>query len=387
MNIKIHQNFFYFINFIIFSTLSINIFKSGLPQHYHYLFLFNLLIFFNYKFSDILKSIFNIKYLLIFMIFIILYGFFRYYFSNNIDYFFNVRFYIYNFFIIVSLYLLLLKFKNLFKYIVLGSICGIFINLLLIFYIVEINSFLYLNHYAEIYNRLDLLSKTKNTFGFYILFVNVLFFIYFDIYYKHIYHIYIKYFLFLTSLTILFTTVAIASILGFIVLISLSLFNDIFYRNRINFIIIPIFLFISLLFFLFLFMFFPAHIENFFSIMNNLGSNKDETFVGRGYDIVLYYPQYLLLGVGDISVVKYFNWDIEIHSLFVHVFFSYGLVGTILFIFIFFEIFYQNILLCLIVISTFLVYYLSHNPIISSIFWMTLMFLNFAKIVNNNDQN
>lgn len=381
MNLMRSINIYYIINFIIFSTISINFFTAGLPQHYHYLFLINFLIFFNFNFSDILINIYKIKYLLIFLIFIILYGLIRYLISGNYDYFSNLKFYAYNFFVVISFFLLLIKYNNLFKYVILGCISGIFLNILLIFYAAEINSFLYLNNYSSKYIRLDLLSKSKNTFGFYILFVNTLFFQYFNIYYKSFYQLFIKYLLFMFSFGLLISSVAIASILGLCILIILSFLSDMFYYKRIKLIFIPFLFTITLSVIIYLFIFYPSHIDNFFSILFNLGSNKDETFVGRGYDIVLSYPNYLFFGAGDIEVRKYFDWDIEIHSLFIHTLFSFGIIGSILMLFFFYETFKKNMLLAFIVYSTFSVYYLSHNPIFSTMFWLTLVFLNYSKIL------
>ena len=72
------KNFFFIINFFIFSSLSINLFKAGLPQHYHYLLFLNFVIFFIISPSEIFKLLIEIKYLLIFISFIIIYGLLKY---------------------------------------------------------------------------------------------------------------------------------------------------------------------------------------------------------------------------------------------------------------------------------------------------------------------
>lgn len=187
--------------------------------------------------------------------------------------------------------------------------------------------------------------------------------------------------MFMLSLGLLISSVAIASILGLCILITLSFLSDMFYYKRIKLIFIPILFTITLSVITYLFMFYPAHVDNFFSILLNLGSNKDETFAGRGYDIVLSYPNYLFFGAGDVEVRKYFDWHIEIHSLFIHTLFSFGIIGSILMLLMFYETFNKNILFAIIVYSTFSIYYLSHNPIFSTTFWLTLVFLNYSKIL------
>ena len=65
-------------------------------------------------------------------------------------------------------------------------------------------------------------------------------------------------------------------------------------------------------------------------------------FVGRGYDIVIAFLDFLILGAGD-NVKKYFEWDIlRFNSLFVHVLFSYGIIGIILLILVFYEFLRSN---------------------------------------------
>ena len=131
------------------------------------------------------------------------------------------------------------------------------------------------------------------------------------------------------------------SLKGFSITISiiLSFLTDMFYYKRIKFIYIPFLSTIIIFVIIYLFIYYPAHIDNFFSIMLNLGANKDETFAGRGYDIVLSFTNYLFIGAGDLGVRKYFDWDIEIHSLFIHTLFAYGIIGSILLFMVFREIF------------------------------------------------
>lgn len=381
------RNYLFIINFFIFSSLSINFFKAGLPQHYHYLLLLNFIIFFQISPSKIFKLLIEIKYLLLFMLFIIIYGLLRYINNGNIDYGYNVIYYIYNIFVISSIYLIYKTFKNYFKIIIVALVSGLFFNILILLYFSEITSFLFINGYSEKYNRFDFLSKSKNTFGFYILFTNMLFHIYFNLYFKKTSDLLIKYFLYFISLTLLMSAVAIASILGLLTIIFFSVVFDFFYYKRIKFNYIIVLLCILISSLVYLYNYFPAHIVNFYDILANLGRNKDETFAGRGYDIILALPIKLILGAGDVSVTKYFGWHVEIHSLFIHVLFSYGIFGFILFSLVFYELLRNNFAISSIGISIFLIYYLTHNPIISSIFWMTLLFLNFKKKLNNNYYN
>ena len=75
---------------------------------------------------------------------------------------------------------------------------------------------------------------------------------------------------------------------------------------------------------------FPALEYNLDRLQNDdLSDNR--SFGGRGYDRIANFPQYLLFGAGE-GPSKRFNEDIELHSVFANVFFSYGIIGIALFI-------------------------------------------------------
>jgi len=98
-----------------------------------------------------------------------------------------------------------------------------------------------------------------------------------------------------------------------------------------------IFITISLVAFLFINYNFDLELKNFTALEYNLERlqsddlSGDRSFGGRGYDRIGNYPQYLLFGAGE-GPSERFNEDIELHSVFANIFFSYGIIGFLLFI-------------------------------------------------------
>lgn len=58
---------------------------------------------------------------------------------------------------------------------------------------------------------------------------------------------------------------------------------------------------------------------------------SDQSFGGRGYGRVIENPQYLLFGAGE-GIYERFNENIELHSIFANILFSYGIIGLMLYL-------------------------------------------------------
>lgn len=95
---------------------------------------------------------------------------------------------------------------------------------------------------------------------------------------------------------------------------------------------------------------------------------------GRGYDRVLRFPQYLFFGAGEGQNER-FNERIEIHSTFINILFSYGIIGFTLFMLAIFNILRgsrKDVALILLII---ILYTLAHMTLRSPLFWISLMLL------------
>ena len=64
----------------------------------------------------------------------------------------------------------------------------------------------------------------------------------------------------------------------------------------------------------------------------NIGEQEDDSILGRGYDRIWAYPQYLLFGAGEWGLGRFPRSETrEIHSTIGVIVFSYGFVGTTIF--------------------------------------------------------
>lgn len=72
-------------------------------------------------------------------------------------------------------------------------------------------------------------------------------------------------------------------------------------------------------------------LENAGTRLASIGEQSDDSILGRGYDRILAYPQYLLFGAGEYGLARFPGADHEIHSTIGTVVFSYGFVGTLVF--------------------------------------------------------
>jgi O-antigen ligase len=103
----------------------------------------------------------------------------------------------------------------------------------------------------------------------------------------------------------------------------------------------------------------------------NAGTEEDDSLAGRGYDRIIQYVQYTLLGAGEgkftrFSMSKHHG---ELHSTIANILFSYGLIGLILFIALFLNPKYY-IIKVLFYMSPVILYGLAHNGIRSPLFWI-----------------
>lgn len=94
----------------------------------------------------------------------------------------------------------------------------------------------------------------------------------------------------------------------------------------------------------------------------------------RGYNRILGYPEYWLLGAGEGAYFR-FEGNLELHSTLGNIQISYGIIGTIIFL--------RLLYVCLknikfrywYIILAVMVYGMTHNGIRDSIFWILLAFI------------
>ena len=103
----------------------------------------------------------------------------------------------------------------------------------------------------------------------------------------------------------------------------------------------------------------------------NVGVEEDDSLAGRGYDRLIQYVQYTLLGAGEGKFTRFplSKHHGELHSTIANILFSYGFIGLIIFISLFLNPKY-HIGRVLFYMSPLLLYGLAHNGIRSPLFWI-----------------
>jgi len=108
--------------------------------------------------------------------------------------------------------------------------------------------------------------------------------------------------------------------------------------------------------------------------VREIGSARDDSFAGRGYDRLTNHPEYLVLGAGEGAVDR-FETELkegELHSSWGTLLFSYGAVGLSLFVAICYRIYSTSGTRLGSVLLPAIVYGLTHQGLRSSMFWVSL---------------
>lgn len=106
----------------------------------------------------------------------------------------------------------------------------------------------------------------------------------------------------------------------------------------------------------------------------------------RGYDRIINYPKYWFLGAGEGAQYRFASLGLELHSTLGTIQFSYGIVGTILFMSVLFSSLYRDKFQYWYIIMAILIYGLSHNGLRNSIFWILLgLLIGYENLNKNNN--
>ncbi len=117
---------------------------------------------------------------------------------------------------------------------------------------------------------------------------------------------------------------------------------------------------------------------NQWEVIENRSQAKESTFESewevRGYDRILLYPEYILYGAGEMANKRFTKslHQLEIHSAFGNILFSYGILGFFFFIKFLYQIIKQRLLLNLLIMSPVLLYNLTHQGLRFTQFWIFL---------------
>jgi hypothetical protein len=107
---------------------------------------------------------------------------------------------------------------------------------------------------------------------------------------------------------------------------------------------------------------------------------------GRGYDRIFNHTNYWIFGSGEGHESRFTSMlAAELHSTLGNIFFSYGLIGFILFMLIVFYVFYKSKLIYAYPLVCMFFYGLTHNGIRNSALWMmiAILIVSSEKITKN----
>lgn len=137
-----------------------------------------------------------------------------------------------------------------------------------------------------------------------------------------------------------------------------------------------------LLFVCFLAVFFITNISNPFvmrldSRIRTFGVQQDDSLIGRAYDRIWENPEYLFFGAGEGLNKRFSQNGIgkEIHSSFGAIFFSYGILGLILFLSFLYLIYKNTVKEYFVFLLPSFLYGITHQGLRFTLFWILLSVL------------
>jgi hypothetical protein len=141
--------------------------------------------------------------------------------------------------------------------------------------------------------------------------------------------------------------------------------------------------FISIMLVIIVFFFFST--ELFSKIFLSLGHGKYDNLESRGYDLIFQYWQYLFFGAGEGGWMYRFNRVRELHSTFGTLFFCYGIIGMMIFIYFITRLFRTSgVSYALYLLPAFL-YGLGHQGLRFTLFWVVVGLVATIGIADTDD--
>lgn len=107
----------------------------------------------------------------------------------------------------------------------------------------------------------------------------------------------------------------------------------------------------------------------------NIGQQSDDSAESRGYGRITAYPEYLILGAGERGLDRFPEEDHELHSTLATIFFSYGAVGSMLFLLLIFRIWSVSGTWAIVYVGPPILYGLTHQGFRFSLLWILLAVL------------
>ena len=356
-------------------TLPLYFFPSGGPQISHILFLFLFLfLFFAYKSRLFFDR--SVLVLTLFLVFVFLRE------AISIIYF-GADIYSLNFFIFTFFNLIL--FSYLIIFLKINEINNIISNSVLISVLLSSLGVIMLSGFSFTYSNADDgveravgFFNNPNQLGYYSVCIfsllTLLFYVKKINTYKWVFGVVLSLFLCAASLS----KAAMVSLIFSLILVIMTLIN------KKNIYIYFFFLFVATLFLLKLSSLIDWDDLTFIRRLQGIGSDNDDSLEGRGYHAILYANAWeIIFGLGyekTLNIVGH-----EVHSTYMSILISYGLIGFIFFVVFNFIIFskcftkFGFIKMLVLFMPTFM-YGITHNGSRFTVFWLFLAFLYYLSI-------
>jgi len=118
--------------------------------------------------------------------------------------------------------------------------------------------------------------------------------------------------------------------------------------------------------------------------INETGEANDDNLVGRGYDRIYNFSEFIVFGAGE-GATERFNTEIELHSSFGTLLFSYGFFGIIVISLFLLRIFLKNKKKFIILLIPSLLFGITHMGLRFTFFWTN--FVLFLLILSQDENN
>jgi hypothetical protein len=107
----------------------------------------------------------------------------------------------------------------------------------------------------------------------------------------------------------------------------------------------------------------------------------------RGYDRIWLNPKIVLYGSGEGKYDRFSSYhQLEIHSGFGTILFSYGIMGLITFMLFFYKVIEQRIFFNVLLLSPIILYNLAHQGFRNPLFWAVLASVYVASLVHKKNR-
>lgn len=294
------------------------IFSSGLPQPAHIFIGLSFLIFFLLNKEIKIKES---KFLIIFVIYLTIVNLFFTFYRGDLSFIVSTVYWYFNLFLfLILINLSQLNINRLFLYF--KFIIPVSLAALILIWVIGAGRYYFNPRYNGYFND-------PNQMAFWILCSCAIGLILFE-------NIKYKIFIYSSSLFLILITMSRSATLGFLILTFGLIFQS---KNRLDFKILislmSFFIAIASFFILFKFGFLDSIITRF---SEGIEQNDEQASV-RGFDLLIKYPEYLLLGAGQGAYYFFSPSGHEIHSTWFGILFYYGIIGFSIFIYFIYNIF------------------------------------------------